>query len=88
MTKNSDLGVNTIYTPENSRTIPKTDSVVDSIIDQFVDRAQFGKAKYKTDLDREDLSVIDWLNHAQEEAMDFLLYVQKIKKELARLGMK
>ena len=29
-----------------------TDRVVTSIINQFVQRAQFGKAKYGTDLDR------------------------------------
>lgn len=80
MTKNKDLGVNTIYTSENSRTVLKTDSIVDSIIDQFVDRAQFGKTKYNTDLDREDLSVPDWIEHAQQELMDGILYLEKLKK--------
>jgi hypothetical protein len=80
MTKNKDLGVNTIYTSENSRTVLKTDSIVDSVIDQFVDRAQFGKAKYQTDLDREDLSVPDWIEHAQQELMDGILYLEKLKK--------
>lgn len=80
MTKNKDLGVNTIYTGENSRTVLKTDSIVDSIIDQFIDRAQFGKAKYQTDLDREDLSVPDWIEHAQQELMDGILYLEKLKK--------
>lgn len=82
MTKNSELGTNTIYTESNSRHIPKTDSIVDSIIDQFVDRAQFGKAKYNTDLDREDLSVPDWIEHAQQELMDGILYLEKLKKIL------
>jgi len=80
MTKNKDLGVNTIYTSENSRTVLKTDSIVDSVIDQFVDRAQFGKAKYQTDLDREDLSVPDWIEHARQELMDGILYLEKLKK--------
>lgn len=82
MTKNSELGTNTIYTESNSRSILKTDSIVDSIIDQFVDRAQFGKAKYNTDLDREDLSVPDWIEHAQQELMDGILYLEKLKKIL------
>ena len=88
MTKIKDFGTNTIHSTENSRLVFKTDSIVDSIIDQFIDRAQFGKAKYNTDLDRNDLYIVDWLNHAQEEAMDFLLYMQKIKKELVKLGIK
>ena len=82
MTKNRDLGIDVIHTKENTRTILKTDSVVDSIIDQFVNRAQFGKAKYNTDLDREDLSVPDWIEHAQQELMDGILYLEKLKKIL------
>ncbi len=82
MTKNRDLGMDVIYTKENTRTILKTDSIVDSIIDQFVDRASFGKAKYNTDLDREDLSVPDWIEHAQQELMDGILYLEKLKKIL------
>lgn len=82
MTKNSELGTNTIYTESNSRSILKTDSIVDSIIDQFIDRAQFGKTKYNTDLDRDDLSIPDWIEHAQQELMDGILYLEKLKKIL------
>ncbi len=82
MTKNSDFGTVTIYDDSNSRHIPKTDSIVDSVIDQFVDRATFGKTKYNTDLDRDDLSVPDWIEHAQQELMDGILYLEKLKKIL------
>ena len=80
MTRNRDLGVNIIHTDENTRRILKTDSVVDSIIDQFVDRARVGKTKYNTDLDREDLGVVEWIEHAQQELMDGILYLEKLKK--------
>lgn len=79
MTKNKDFGINIIYDEKNSRHILKTDSIVDSVIDQFVDRATFGKTKYGTDLDREDLSVPDWIEHAQQELMDGILYLEKLK---------
>lgn len=82
MTKNRDLGTNIIHDSTNTRQILKTDSVVDSIIDQFVDRAQFGKVKYNTDLDRDDLSVPEWIEHAQQELMDGILYLEKLKKIL------
>ena len=58
------------------------DSVVSSVINKFVIRAQFGKSKYGTDLDRTDLSLIDWIQHAQEEQMDSILYLEKIKQTL------
>jgi hypothetical protein len=64
------------------RSISKTDSIVDSIIDKFVERAAMGKEKYGTDLDRTDLDLIDYINHALEEHMDAILYLQKVKKML------
>jgi len=65
-----------------TRTVKKTDSIVDSIIDQFIERAKFGKEKYNTDLDREDLSVLEWIEHAKQEHMDAILYLEKLEKIL------
>jgi len=79
MTRNRDLGTVTTHSAENSRLVFKTDSIVDSVIDQFIDRASFGKAKYNTDLDRNDLSVPEWITHAQQELMDGILYLEKLK---------
>jgi hypothetical protein len=67
------------HNKENSRTVFKTDSIVDSIVDKFIDRATFGKTKYGKTLDRQDLGLEEWLNHAIEEHMDAILYLQKIK---------
>jgi hypothetical protein len=80
MTKNSDLGTREKH-PE-TRTIIKTDSVVDSIVDSFISRASRGKEKYGHTLDRNDLSTLEWINHAQEELMDGILYLEKLKKTL------
>ena len=59
------------------------DSVVTSIIAKFKIRSEFGRKKYGMDLDRTDLSVLDWINHAQEEHMDAILYLEKLKQTLA-----
>ena len=59
---------------------PALDSVVRAVLNQFIQRAEFGKKKYGTDLDREDLSVLDWIQHAQEEHMDAILYLEKLKR--------
>jgi hypothetical protein len=56
------------------------DSIVTSIIKQFEERSAMGKAKYGTDLDRTDLSLVDYLQHAKEEAMDMALYLEKAIK--------
>ena len=57
------------------------DSIVTSILEKFKARAKFGKKKYDTDLDRKDLSTVEWINHAQEELMDGILYLEKLKQE-------
>jgi hypothetical protein len=68
------------------------DSIVASVIDKFTQRAELGKEKYGTDLDRTDLSLEDYLQHALEEHMDAILYLTKAlklereKKERERLG--
>ena len=58
------------------------DSIVSSIIEKFKQRSALGKAKYGTDLDRTDLSVLPWVIHAQEEHMDAILYLEKLKQTL------
>ena len=80
MTKNSDLGIRGEH-PE-VRTILKTDTVVDSIVDSFISRASKGKTKYGHTLDRQDLSVLDWIEHAQQELQDGILYLEKLKQTL------
>jgi len=79
MTDNTDIGRHKIESFD-TRTVKRTDSVVDSIIDKFIDRATIGKAKYETDLDRNDLSLEDWLEHSIQEKMDDILYMQKTLK--------
>jgi succinate dehydrogenase flavin-adding protein (antitoxin of CptAB toxin-antitoxin module) len=56
------------------------DTIVESVINQFKQRSEVGIKKYNTTLDREDLSFLDWINHAQQEAMDFILYLEKLKQ--------
>ncbi len=59
----------------------KLDSIVTSVIKQFEERSIKGKEKYGTDLDREDLTLIDWIEHAKQEHMDAILYLEKIKQQ-------
>jgi len=58
------------------------DTIVESIVAQFRERSRIGQAKYGTTLDRTDLKPLDWIQHAQEELMDGILYLEKLKKEL------
>jgi hypothetical protein len=58
------------------------DKIVEQVKENFTQRSQTGIAKYGTTLERGDLSLLDWLNHLQEELMDATLYIQKLKNDL------
>jgi hypothetical protein len=64
----------------------KLDSIVTSIINQFEERSIKGKAKYGVDLDRNDLTLVEWIEHAKQEHMDAILYLEKIKQEYIASG--
>lgn len=57
--------------------ISKADSIVRDTIGELLTRAEKGKAKYGTTLDRTDLTDIDYLQHLKEELMDGVLYLNK-----------
>jgi hypothetical protein len=48
---------------------------------RFKERSEVGIKKYNTTLERTDLTTLEWLQHAQEEAMDFVLYLERLKHE-------
>jgi len=56
------------------------DQVVERVISQLRARSTSGQAKYGTTLDRTDLSHAQWIQHAQEELMDGILYLEKLKE--------
>jgi hypothetical protein len=59
------------------------ESIVRSVIGKFEARAAFKVKKY----DRNDLSICEWINYAQEEHMDAILYLEKLKQELISLDL-
>ncbi len=62
------------------------DSIVQTIVEKFVNRAKMGEKKYGVTLDRVDLSIEDFIEHALQEHMDAILYLQKVKTMLKSNG--
>jgi len=58
------------------------DQIVLRVLSRFAERSKLGIMKYNTTLERNDLSALEWLTHAQEEAMDFVLYLERLKDEV------
>ena len=53
-------------------------AIEDAVCSKIQGRAAVGLNKYGTTMEREDFSKLDWLVYAQEEAMDLVVYLQKL----------
>ena len=58
------------------------DKNVLDVVAQYAYRAQKGFDKYGTTTERNDIDLVGWLQHLQEELMDATIYIQRIKYEL------
>jgi hypothetical protein len=58
------------------------DSIVKAVIEKFLQRSELGQQKYGTTLDRNDLTTLQWIQHAQDELMDGILYLEKLKTQV------
>lgn len=56
-------------------------AVEDSVAAKLLKRAEIGLAKYGVTMERTDLSRLDWLTHAQEEAMDLAVYLERLIRD-------
>ncbi len=55
--------------------------IEDRVVDRIRERAMRGAQKYGTTMERLDLSRLDWLRHAQEEAMDLAVYLERLIRD-------
>ena len=56
--------------------------IEDAVAKKILLRAKIGEKKYRTTMERNDLSLQQWLQHLQEELMDACVYVEKLKQEV------
>jgi len=62
-------------------TFQSEDPIVSAVIRKMYQRSQVGIKKYGTTMERDDLSYAEWLTHLQEELMDSIIYLEKIKND-------
>lgn len=86
--------INTPVQQPQTTTVPEVkpfkstiDPYVENVRTKLLMRSMMGQEKYGTTLARGDLSHLEWLNHAQEEAMDLCNYLERcIQDEERRLA--
>jgi chromosomal replication initiation ATPase DnaA len=53
----------------------------EGVIDKIRLRREAGRKKYGVTMERTDLKRLDWLRHAQEEAMDLAIYLERLIRD-------
>ena len=56
------------------------DPVIESVVDKFVERSNVGFKKYGVTLDQDPGDLNVWMTHLQEELMDAVNYIEKLKR--------
>ena len=56
------------------------DPVIESVVDKFVERSNVGFKKYGVALDQDPGDLNVWMTHLQEELMDAVNYIEKLKR--------
>ena len=57
------------------------DPIIKKVVDKFVERSNTGYKKYGVTLHDDEPNLHKWLNHIQEELMDAINYIEKLKME-------
>jgi len=59
------------------------DPIIQKVVEKFISRSDVGYNKYKVTLDEDSKSINEWLNNIQEELMDAVNYIEKLKQVLS-----
>lgn len=62
----------------------ESQEIEERVIEKIRARRDLGRKKYGTSMERTDLSMVQWPRHAQEEAMDLAIYLEKAIQEKER----
>lgn len=60
-----------------------SDPIVEAVMERMARRSEQGMKTYGVPMTRPDVSTIEWLRHAQEEAMDLAVYLERVITDLA-----
>jgi len=58
------------------------DPIIKSVVEKFVQRSNVGYKKYGVTLQEDEGNALVWLDHLQEELMDAINYIEKLKSVL------
>jgi len=59
------------------------DPIVQIVIDRMRSRSEVGMKKYGVTMMRDDVSTVEWIDHAIEELLDGAIYLERLKLDIS-----
>lgn len=63
--------------------LDEADPIVQAVTDRFHARSREGIKHYGCTMADNPAPTLEWINHAQEELMDGILYLERLKADIA-----
>ena len=67
---------------------PTNDPIINDVLKLHIKRHKQGMQQFKKTITNNTKPMLEWIKDAREEAMDFVVYLTKIEKELKKTKTK
>tara|TARA_R100001086_G_scaffold232917_1_gene154403 strand:- start:136 stop:357 length:222 start_codon:yes stop_codon:yes gene_type:complete len=67
---------------------PTNDPIINDVLKLHIKRHKQGMKQFKKTITKNTKPMLEWIKDAREEAMDFVVYLTKIEKELKKIKTK
>lgn len=64
----------------------KENAILSSILDKFIQQTEKGLEKYGHSVNPDELSIVEWITHFQEEMIDAYVYMEVVKQKILEGG--
>ncbi len=61
-----------------------SDPIVEKVREKLLERPRSGQTKFGIGMDRNNLAILDWMKHLQEELIDAILDIERIAIDIER----
>ena len=61
------------------------DPIVIRVVDRIAERSEAGMKKYGVSMERDDISIVGWIDHTIEELLDASVYLERLRVGMVKI---
>jgi hypothetical protein len=61
------------------------DPIVVRVVDRIAERSEEGMKKYGVSMERDDISIVGWIDHTIEELLDASVYLERLRVGMVKI---